>query len=57
MPSRAVRPEHFIYLLAAGFVGAAILVSYFLDLQTVGIILFLMGTFMFLLPSMRSPRR
>lgn len=52
-----MRPEVFIYILATALVLAAIVVSYFLHYQLVGIVLFLMGVLMFLLPSMRSGRR
>jgi hypothetical protein len=52
-----VRPDIFIYALAAAFVAVGIIISYVYHYQIVGIILFLMGVFMFLLPSMRKPRR
>lgn len=46
-----------MYILAAAFVAAAVVVSYFLHYQMVGIILFIMGVLTFILPSMRGPRR
>jgi len=52
-----VRPKIFIFALAAAFVTVGVIISSVYHYQIVGIILFLMGGFMFLLPSMSRPRR
>jgi hypothetical protein len=52
-----VRPELFLYVLAAAMIVAGVALSYIVDIPVVGLGFFIMGVLLFLLPSMRKPDR
>ena len=52
-----MRPELFLYVLAAAMIVAGVVLSYIVDIPVVGLGFFIMGVLLFLLPSMRKPDR
>jgi membrane protein implicated in regulation of membrane protease activity len=52
-----VRPELFLYVLAAAMIVAGIIVSYIVEIPVVGLGFLIIGVLLFLLPSMRRPER
>lgn len=52
-----MRPELFLYVLAAAMVVSGVVLSYLVDIPLVGMGFFIMGVLLFLLPSMRKPER